>query len=1001
MTSFLSPSPTPDTPRIFVLLPTGTKILVPTPPQPTVSAPITVHDIHETALIRAQRFGVQGTVENTVLETTGSGSPVALSGEDALLDVLDLTDDNTFSLRVVEWWDRRVETVKAATIPDVGSSDLEERLNDVMIESPPPLKQTGDGPVYVRWITLEDAVEYLQLRKIPVDDCPFPEDTTLLEFYHEAVSRLCRRPQKGACLDPKKVNLYLKECALHAENSTSTLGGMGLSGSRNAPLDIFVEFTGPETRKTLEQLTTSTDPSELWSFDSSRRGICTLVTSLQILIHELEQKRCTIDGILGVLLNLTHFPPVLLAFRHLYQTGLKGTTPAGPILLVAAAFHAICRKMVPSFLSQTTDSLLEASRQVTAWIVSLWPSVRAQGTLAKPVEIQDITTEQHGASPMLYSFEHEVPSKGSTTTKISVMLNDDNPALARILALAINNGYSPGRDFYFTKDTPSWNEFLDHWLTPTPAQSEFDHLIETTNVRGAFRMIGPLQLGKCLAAELPMITLSAAGYVSRYDQEDYECGEKTFYMWNVLEKKVDLPHTDSGQFISQKLEPVIADRKKEHAWELDAWADWSDVTDFGTPDEAVVICVDVSSSMNGIMGRDWLPTQDGGGLMPSRLTEVKEFFKNFALRISALNLATNLGLVTFAGRSSVKVQQGLTPLHLNFHQKLESINADGSTAINDALAKGVEMLKEIRDKHPKTKSRIVLLTDGEDNSSSFSAPDAAKKLYDNDVVLDAVVIGSDFTSDLFKMARITGGYAFAPKTQAALFQIFLLETMVDIRTRPDLVRIPQHTTKTTWDTFTPKKADMADPYDFPPCRPHPNLDDYFIALKDADRFLTYVSRRPVASFESVISDSIRAEVPAGLNASNMASANTSNTRILLAEVKAMIEHPHDDIDVYVSESNMGFWKVVMQGPPASPYEYGVFLLYVEIGNEFPRRPPNARFVTPILHPNITKVGLSRAFPGFWMALTYNSTAAYAILFSTANGRHRRGYIRSSNIYTAY
>lgn len=46
----------------------------------------------------------------------------------------------------------------------------------------------------------------------------------------------------------------------------------------------------------------------------------------------------------------------------------------------------------------------------------------------------------------------------------------------------------------------------------------------------------------------------------------------------------------------------------------------------------------------------------------------------------------------------------------------------------------------------------------------------------------------------------------------------------------------------------------------------------------------------------------------------------------------------------------------MQGPPASPYENGTFLLYIEFGDQFPRKAPTASFITPILHPNITKHG---------------------------------------------
>jgi ubiquitin-protein ligase len=79
----------------------------------------------------------------------------------------------------------------------------------------------------------------------------------------------------------------------------------------------------------------------------------------------------------------------------------------------------------------------------------------------------------------------------------------------------------------------------------------------------------------------------------------------------------------------------------------------------------------------------------------------------------------------------------------------------------------------------------------------------------------------------------------------------------------------------------------------------------------------------------------------------------------------MIDHAHPNLDVYVSERNIGFWKVAMQGPDDSPYEGGVFLLYVDIGADFPRLPPAVRFITPILHPNISKVMQNSHFSLFY------------------------------------
>jgi ubiquitin-protein ligase len=62
-----------------------------------------------------------------------------------------------------------------------------------------------------------------------------------------------------------------------------------------------------------------------------------------------------------------------------------------------------------------------------------------------------------------------------------------------------------------------------------------------------------------------------------------------------------------------------------------------------------------------------------------------------------------------------------------------------------------------------------------------------------------------------------------------------------------------------------------------------------------------------------------------------------------------------NIDVYINEADMTYWKVVMPGPVGSPYEKGTFVLSVQMTDSFPNIPPVVRFLTPILHPNVTKV----------------------------------------------
>jgi ubiquitin-protein ligase len=73
-------------------------------------------------------------------------------------------------------------------------------------------------------------------------------------------------------------------------------------------------------------------------------------------------------------------------------------------------------------------------------------------------------------------------------------------------------------------------------------------------------------------------------------------------------------------------------------------------------------------------------------------------------------------------------------------------------------------------------------------------------------------------------------------------------------------------------------------------------------------------------------------------------------------MKNVRTNPHPYYDVYVSETNMGFWKVVMEGPLDSLYAGGTFLMYVDLSNKYPTFAPEAFFITPLLHPNVTRQG---------------------------------------------
>jgi uncharacterized protein YegL len=826
--------------------------------------------------------------------------------------------------------------------------------------SRPELIEWETSAIYVRWITPKSAGENSCLGDIEVDPNPVSSSMLLSDFKRLAFER-CYNRFTAEADHPTGIHaeLYLNYCHLSTSaKNAATLKDIELEGNQQKPLDVFVVTVR-------SGIPSVSKPQGSWGFEFTDRGAATFFTSLKIIINEIEKKHASLESILEILWEVTHFPPALIALRQIYDMGVTKAPPVA-IEVLAECLREVSLKVVPPWIMSHPKRALEISRHVFAWLYSLsFGALVSRGgnnAHVHPVELRDVTTVNKinliGAFKCQEYVEVPILDERFAPSQKRVLVSLDRPdhVPPKALAYALNGEEDSRCNYYFHLPSKS-RGLLEHKRTETLQSSDFHKLLETANQVDAFKMVGPLQLAACTSASLPIVSLDADGFVSVYDQEDIECGERAFFTWNIIQGKKRMPEANPGQYLLQKLEPIIVRRKKENGWEIDAWAESVMKKDLRVPDEAVVVCVDTSGSMGLEMGRGWIDAQEKSKASKniaeqdqlSRLTEVKDVFRNLVSRISAYNLPVHLGLVTFSTQSSVK--QSLTPVVLNFQYRLDYVYATGSTAIWDAIVMAMQMLISLKANYPGAKCRIILLTDGEDNVSTYTPFEVCSKLYTNDIVLDAIVIGTDSTKDLFKVAKHTGGYAFNPKTRSAMFQIPLLETVIDIKTRPDIVKVPI----TNFRNSKPKPADMPNSFDFPQCRPHINQDDYFIALRDAHRFLTSLSKQTSQATSA-------ASTSSGLSTTSGKTTMSGTTlgipglgRHVLNEIRAMIDNQHEYMDVYVSESNMGFWKVVMQGPPESPYEGGTFLLYVEIGEQFPRKAPTARFITPMLHPNITKV----------------------------------------------
>ncbi|KAL2110652.1 hypothetical protein VUR80DRAFT_910 [Thermomyces stellatus] len=53
------------------------------------------------------------------------------------------------------------------------------------------------------------------------------------------------------------------------------------------------------------------------------------------------------------------------------------------------------------------------------------------------------------------------------------------------------------------------------------------------------------------------------------------------------------------------------------------------------------------------------------------------------------------------------------------------------------------------------------------------------------------------------------------------------------------------------------------------------------------------------------------------------------------------------------DESIHHWRIVLQGPPSTPYSGGTFAITLDLPTDYPFKPPLVRFITRIYHPNVT------------------------------------------------
>ncbi|XP_023268984.1 uncharacterized protein LOC111660082 [Seriola lalandi dorsalis] len=313
-----------------------------------------------------------------------------------------------------------------------------------------------------------------------------------------------------------------------------------------------------------------------------------------------------------------------------------------------------------------------------------------------------------------------------------------------------------------------------------------------------------------------------------------------------------------------------------------------------------------------------------GSVEIQKIHAVKELFGNFATRSMAYDFYHVIGLVKFD--STVTTLHTFTETLEKFKEHVHTLEATGKTKLYDALQHGMLELEKVKRKFPDCRLRILCLTDGHDVGSKNKPVPVAASLIKSNIILDAIILGNVQNNCLHGISIATGGCCFNPKTSKDGLKLFEIETVLSLEMR--------------------KPKNKTDPSSITE-----SLLTGFFATHGYDEFPEATLPSQMCSKVTVTENVLKKKILEAKDGRFM-----EKDRRIMEELKSLHCHPHPYFTVFPSESDFTFWKILMEGPPDTPYEKGVFELFCQFGSDYPVKPPTVRFVTRIYHCNINSVG---------------------------------------------
>jgi len=341
--------------------------------------------------------------------------------------------------------------------------------------------------------------------------------------------------------------------------------------------------------------------------------------------------------------------------------------------------------------------------------------------------------------------------------------------------------------------------------------------------------------------------------------------------------------------------------------------DSSSLVDPQKVEQLVMICFDKSGSMDS--------TEAFGNVSEKRINVSKQYLSSFANQCYGYKSNSVFGLIKFD--SSIDYISELSPYVPDFEKGLDSVDASGGTVLFKTLDFARKKLVACKDKYPKAKLRILVISDGEDNDSS--AAKVCQELINDSIIVDScVVCKADNTGyqRLKSICYLTGGISIKPTNPEEGIKLFTQEAFMSIGSR--IIGSP-----------------------------------YMKVIDDS--ILDQYSNHPYSSIaQNIVIEKAKQNDPlmtprVAIAKTNDAGTNNNMKRII-TELRRINRSDDPTIRVYPTEKDITVWKILILGPDGSPYEKSWWYMIAKFGPEYPIEAPEIRFVQPPYHINISDEG---------------------------------------------